>query len=103
MTLKRSLRYLPLALILLAGAPSFGEGEATDTHVFSVEGMTCALCGNAIEKSLSGVEGVRDVSVDQEAERVTVVTSREVGTASLLAAIESAGSYTAALVEPAGG
>ena len=103
MTLKRSLRYLPLALILLTGAASFGQEQATDTHVFSVEGMTCALCGKAIEKSLQGVEGVRDVHVDQKAERVTVVTSPEVGTASLLAAIESAGRYTAAFVEPAGG
>ncbi len=103
MTMKRSLGYLILTLVLLAGAPSFGEKEAMETHVFSVEGMTCSLCGKAIEKSLRGVEGVRDVRVDQKAERVTVVTSPDVGTASLVAAIQSAGRYTAALVEPAGG
>ena len=54
-------------------------------------------------KSLRGIEGVREVRVDQEAERVTVVASPGVRTASLLAAIESSGRYTAALVEPAGG
>ena len=92
-----------LALAVLWAAPAFPEQGAPETQVFAVEGMTCALCGKAISKSLRGVEGVREVRVDQEAERVTVVTSPEVATDSLLAAIESAGSYTAAPVEPAGG
>ncbi len=103
MTMKQSLGYLALALCLLVGSPSFGEEEAADTQVFAVEGMTCSLCGKAIEKSLRGVEGVRDVRVDQKAERVTVVTSPEVGTASPVAAIESVGRETASPVEPAGG
>ncbi len=92
-----------LALAVLWAAPAFSEQRATETRVFAVEGMTCALCGKAISKSLRGVEGVREVRVDQEAERVTVVASPEVATDSLLAAIESAGSYTAAPVKPAGG
>ena len=99
----RRLASVALALAVLWAAPAFPDQGATETQVFAVEGMTCSLCGKAIEKSLRGVEGVREVRVDQEAERVTVVTSPEVGTASLLAAIESAGSYTAAPVEPAGG
>ncbi len=99
----RRLASVALALAVLWAAPAFSEQGATETQVFAVEGMTCALCGKAISKSLRGVEGVREVRVDQEAERVTVVTSPEVATDSLLAAIESAGSYTAALVEPAGG
>ncbi len=92
-----------LALAVLWVAPAFAEQGAAETQVFAVEGMTCALCGKAISKSLRGVEGVREVRVDQDAERVTVVASPGVGTASLLAAIESAGSYKAAPVEPAGG
>ncbi len=99
----RRLASVALVLAVLWAAPAFPEQGATETQIFAVQGMTCALCGKAISKSLRGVEGVREVRVDQEAERVTVVTSREVGTASLLAAIESAGSYTAALVEPADG
>ena len=99
----RSLGCLILALILLVGAPSFGGDESTDTRVFSVEGMTCALCGKAIEKSLRSVEGVSDVRVDEEADLITVVAPGEIETTSLLTAIESAGSYTAALVEPADG
>ncbi len=99
----RRLASVALALAVLWAAPAFPEQGATETQVFAVVGMTCSLCGEAIEKSLRGVDGVRDVRVDQKAERVTVVTSPEVGTASLLAAIESAGSYTASPVEPAGG
>ncbi len=99
----RRLASVALALAVIWGAPAFPEQGATVTQVFAVEGMTCALCGKAISKSLRGVEGVREVRVDQEAERVTVVTSPEVATDSLLAAIESAGSYTAAPLEPAGG
>lgn len=103
MTMKKYFGYLALALCLLVGAPSFGEEEATDTQVFAVEGTTSAPCGKAISKSLREVEGVREVRVDQKAERVTGVASPEVATDSLLAAIESAGRYTAVPVEPAGG
>jgi len=99
----RRLASVALALAVLWAAPAFSEQGATATQVFAVEGMTCSLCGKAIEKSLRGVEGVREVRVDQEAERVTVETAPQVATDSLLAAIESAGSYTAAPVEPAGG
>ena len=91
-----------LALLVFWAVPALPEQGAGETQIFAVEGMTCTLCGKAIEKSLRGVEGVREVRVDQAAERVTVVASPEVGAASLLAAIESAGSYTAAAVEPAG-
>ncbi len=99
----RRLASIALALVFLWAAPAFSEQDATQTQVFAVEGMTCALCGKAISKSLRGVEGVREVRVDQEAEQVTVVASGAVATGSLLAAIEAAGSYTAALVEPVGG
>ncbi len=99
----RRLVSVALALAVLWAAPAFPEQGATETQVFAVEGMTCALCGKAISKSLRGVEGVREVRVDQDAERVTVVASPEVATDSLVTAIESAGGYTAKPVEPADG
>ena len=99
----RRLASVALALAVLWAVPAFPEQGATETQVFAVEGMTCALCGKAISKSLRGVEGVREVRVDQDSERVTVVASPGIGTASLLAAIESAGRYKATPVEPAGG
>ena len=45
----------------------------------------------------------REVRVDQDAERVTVVVSPKVATDSLVTAIESAGRYTAKPVGPADG
>ncbi len=99
----RRLASVALALAVLWAAPAFPEQGANETQVFAVEGMTCALCGKAISKSLRGVEGVREVRVDQDAERVTVVASPEVATDSLKTAIESAGRYTATPVEPADG
>ncbi len=99
----RRLASVALALAVLWAAPAFPEQGATETQVFAVEGMTCALCGKGISKSLRGVEGVREVRVDQDAERVTVVASPGVATDSLVTAIESAGRYTATPVEPADG
>ncbi len=99
----RRLASVALVLAVLWAAPAFSEQDATQTQVFAVEGMTCAMCGKAISKSLRGVEGVREVRVDEDAERVMVVASPEIDTASLLAAIEAAGSYKATPVEPTGG
>ena len=99
----RRLASVALALAVLWAAPAFAEQDATDTQIFAVEGMTCAMCGKAISKSLRGVEGVREVRVDEDADRVTVVCSPEIDTASLMAAIEAAGSYKATPVEPTGG
>ncbi len=99
----RRLAFLALALAVLWAGPVFPDQGATEKRVFAVEGMTCAMCGKAISKSLRGVEGVREVQVEQDAERVTVVASPEIDTASLLAAIEAAGSYKATAVEPTDG
>ncbi len=99
----RRLASVALALAVLWAAPAFSEQGATSTQVFAVEGMTCALCGKAISKSLRGVEGVREVRVDQDAERVTVVALPEVATASLVTAIESAGRFSAKPLEPGDG
>ncbi len=99
----RRLASIALALAFLWAAPAFSEPDTTQTQVFAVEGMTCAMCGKAISKPLRGVAGVREVRVDQDAERVTAVVSPEVATDSLVTAIESAGRFTAKPVEPVDG
>jgi copper chaperone CopZ len=60
--------------------------------------MTCALCGTAIDKALRAGEGVRDVTIDQKTERVTVVADGAIGLERLERAIESAGTYEAEAV-----
>ena len=78
-----------------AGAQSTLEGN----YVFHVTGMTCGLCSKAIEKTLSGVDGVQKVSIDRNAERVEVTTRADVSAATLEQAIESAGRYEADLLD----
>ena len=64
-------------------------------------------CQEEIDQRVLGfaalLQGVREVRVNQEAERVAVVASSEVAPDSLVTAIESAGRYTATPVEPADG
>ncbi len=83
-------RVLVLCFFFLGG-PAFGEEESLRTSAFHVEGMTCFLCGKAIERSLRTLEGVRRVEVDRESKRVTVVAEAAITTERLEEAIESAG------------
>lgn len=91
----RLLTMLSLLAILAAGVPALADPARDRTSVFRVEGMTCALCGKAIEKTLRQIEGIRSVTVDQKAERVTVVADAIVSTERIEQSIESAGSYEA--------
>ncbi|MFQ5699377.1 MAG: heavy-metal-associated domain-containing protein [Myxococcota bacterium] len=84
-----------LTLALLLAAPLGAEEPAPRVHEFQVTGMTCGLCAKAVEKGLRGVEGVRDVTIDRQAERVRVIASPGLGDDILEAAIEGAGSYQA--------
>ncbi len=64
-------------------------GDAADTVMLTVTGMTCGGCANAVNRVLSGVAGVAKVDVDLASGRATVT-----GTAAateLIRAIESAG------------
>ncbi len=64
---------------------------AQPTRVFTVEGMTCGHCVDAVTREVCAVEGVSDAAVDLAAKQLTVV-----GSASdddIAAAVEEAG-YT---------
>lgn len=91
---------LPMAaaVALLLAGPVRADDAASASHDFHVTGMTCGLCAKAIEKGLRGLDGVRDVQIDREAERVRVIASRDLSADRLEAAIEEAGSYEADLV-----
>jgi copper chaperone CopZ len=98
MRIKLALSLVAVAL-LFAGPVRAGE-PSTAAHEFHVTGMTCALCAKAIEKGLRSVDGVHEVRIDREAERVRVTASNHVSRGALEAAIEGAGSYRADLVGP---
>ncbi len=61
--------------------------------------MTFGLCAKSIDKALRGLDGVRSVEIDREAERVAVVADTSLATDRLEATIESAGRYEAELLE----
>ena len=66
----------------------------SETVVYTVSGMTCEHCRNAVSSELGAVAGVRSVEVDLDRKLVTV-TGEGLDDAALRDAIEEAG-YEAA-------
>ena len=62
------------------------------TQTYSVDGMTCQHCVNAVTGEVTKVAGVEDVAIDLGAKTVTV-TGESVDDAAVRAAIDEAG-YT---------
>jgi copper chaperone len=58
---------------------------------YSVSGMTCGHCVNAVETEVGKVAGVATVSVDLEAGRLTLTSEAPIDPAVVRAAIEEAG------------
>ncbi|OYZ73357.1 MAG: hypothetical protein B7Y03_14990, partial [Polaromonas sp. 24-62-144] len=71
------------------------QQPATDAALtqwqFPVEGMTCASCVARVEKSLSGVAGVTEASVNFATEQASVKAGSNVSMETLAAAVEKAG------------
>ena len=87
--------FIVFLALMFTGTSASANSESDQTCVYQVEGMTCALCNKAIEKSLRMVEGVKSVDVDRAMKRVTVTAAPTVELNSLKHAIESAGGFTA--------
>jgi copper chaperone len=66
------------------------KGQSMSAITYSVPGMTCNHCVQAVTKEVSAVSGVTHVVVDLAAKTV-VVTGTELDDADLRAAIEEAG------------
>lgn len=66
----------------------------SDTAIYTVPGMHCGHCKQAVTEEVSAVAGVASVDVDLESKVVTVLGS-ELDDARIRAAIEEAG-YEAA-------
>jgi len=75
-----------------ASAPA----ETNATQVFSVSGMTCGHCANAVTEELSALQGVSSVEVDLVAggtSTVRVVADRDLSTDEVTGALDEAGDY----------
>lgn len=72
---------------------ALSPGTTTGLREWSlpIEGMTCASCVARVERSLAGVPGVTEASVNLATEAASVRTDGSVGLATLRAAVEKAG------------
>ncbi len=68
-------------------------------QTFSVNGMTCEHCSNAVTEEVTAIAGVGSVNVDLVTggtSMVRVDADRELGDAEIAAALDEAGEYTLA-------
>jgi len=62
-----------------------------NTITFSVPGMTCGHCKQAITAEVSKISGVTDVDVDLDTKSVKVTSNSGLAWADLAAAVDEAG------------
>lgn len=61
------------------------------TITFSVPGMTCGHCKQAVTTELVKLSGVTDVDVDLESKVVKIISATELQWSDLVAAVDEAG------------
>lgn len=101
--MRKTLLISSLALISLIGCAN-SQDEQTKVATLEpipltiyIQGMTCESCNNAVNTTLSQLEGVADVEADYITGKVTLKWQRElITTETLLQAIEKLG-YKASL------
>ena len=62
-----------------------------DTTTYTVKGMTCEHCVNAVSAEVGALSGVQGVKVDLAAGSVTVTSAQPLDRAAVAAAVEEAG------------
>lgn len=61
------------------------------TEIYTVSGMTCGHCENAVRTEIGAIGGVSDVRVDLSTGAVTVVSDQPLDHAAVSAAVDEAG------------
>jgi copper chaperone CopZ len=61
------------------------------TEIYTVNGMTCGHCENAVRTEIGAIGGVSDVRVDLSTGAVTVVSDQPLDHAAVSAAVDEAG------------
>jgi copper chaperone len=70
---------------------TFVEETTMATSTYTVSGMTCGHCVNAVTSEISELEGVTDVQVDLASGAVTVTSAAPLDDAAVAAAVDEAG------------
>lgn len=79
-----------------AGQPLTSKGTTMTTRTYSVTGMTCGHCEQAVSSELKALDGVTDVSVELVAggaSSVTVSSTHPLDQARVASALDEAGDY----------
>jgi len=83
------MRFIVALTLLLLGA---GAAHAADVQrTLALSGLTCTACSAAVTKALKQVEGVRDVTVNDDRTQAVVVVDESVSPGALVAVVERAG------------
>lgn len=61
------------------------------TTTYRVTGMTCGHCVNSVSSEISGIDGVREVTVDLGSGQVTVTSEAPLDPTAVRAAVDEAG------------
>jgi copper ion binding protein len=61
------------------------------TTVFSVPGMTCGHCKQAVTTEVGKIAGVSSIEVDLDTKKVTVTSSEPLSWSDVVSAIDEAG------------
>ncbi len=72
------------------------------THIYNVSGMTCTGCQEKVQKLLTHIEGVKNVSVDLAKGEVAMDTMNPISTARLRAALKDYPKYKLEEVQVSG-
>ena len=67
------------------------EEIAMATKTYTVTGMTCSHCVNAVHSEITHIPGVTDVRVDLASGALTVTSEQPVDDAAVAAAVDEAG------------
>ncbi len=94
---KKCIIIITALLILVAGTAVYAEA-AERSIVMDIEGMSTALCPIAVKKSLTEIEGVRDVDVSLEDNKARLTVEDSVADKTLMDAVKKAGPFKVRVV-----
>jgi len=77
----------------------YSNVNADQLIIMEIEGMTCELWPLAIKKSLSAIEGVKDVKVSYEQGKAWMTVSESIENKILIDAVSRAGPYKSKVIE----
>jgi copper chaperone CopZ len=96
---KTSIAVLLFGLLILT-QPIWAQSKAS--YEVHVDGMVCAFCVQGVEKQLTSIDGVTEVSVDLKTKIVSITASEnaQISDESIREAIKNAGYNVRKIVRP---